>query len=375
MPQNKGSFVKIILLSAILLACALGFYFFCSSNEPHFHGKTNAPFSPNFRCKALYKLNDEALTLTDRYYKINPNTPSCKVFDSITDSIQTLCTTPDGKHIFALALESEIPYFFDIVEGKQKLITLPDSAKYNTEILYSVLVCDNERVVLINPKWMYTWKINEIHSKPAFEFENHNATGCEYSCFAMRDSKLYIGEDREHYGGKLICINLDDGKFETLIEKSVVDLLFDNEGTLWTINKLPNGDPGKICTLDPSNNQLKVITSISRPDPDKNEAKVALNWDYPVTQFQKLFLSEQNQLMVATDTQGFFKFNKSKSKWTRVGPDRIFGLEAFEKILPLNNNRVLVAGHINNECTFMIFDFENNSYKLLAGDPNQVKER
>lgn len=375
MPKSRGSFVKIILVSVILLTSALGYFFFNSSNEPHFDGKTNACFSPNFRCKALYKLNDEALALTNKYYKINPNAPSCKVFDSITDSIQTLCTTPDGKHIFALALESEIPYFFDIVDGKQNLIALPDSAKYNTEFLYSVLFCDNDRLVLINPKKMYTWKIRDLHDKQAFEFENHNAAGCEYSCFAMKENKLYIGEDREHYGGKLICIDLDNGKFKTLIDKSVVDLLFDKDGTLWTINKLPNGDPGKICTLDQSANQLKVITSITRPDPDKNETKVVFNWDYPVTQFQKLFLSEQNQVMVATDTQGFFRFDKVKAKWTRIGPDRIFGLEAFEKILLLNNNKVLVAGHINNECTFMIYDFEKNSYKLLAGDPNQVKER
>lgn len=374
MLQNKGRFIKIILISAILLASALA-YFFLHSSEPRFEGKINACFSPNFRCKALYRLNDEALALTNKYYKINPDTLSCKVFDSITDSIQTLCTTPDGKHIFALALESEIPYFFDITKGGQKLIPLPDSAKYNTEILYSVLVCDNKRIVLINPKRMYTWKIDDIHKTSAFEFENHNATGCEYSCFAMRDNKLYVGEDREHYGGKLICINLDDGKFETLIEKSVVDLLFDQNGTLWTINKLPNGDPGKICTLDSNNNQLKVVTSITRPNPDKNEAKVLLNWNYPVTQFQKLFLNEQNELMVATDSQGFFQFDRQKSKWNRVGPDKIFGLEAFEKILLLKGGKVLVAGHINNECTFMIFDFEKNSYKLLSGDPNQVKER
>ena len=374
MQSKKGSFIKFFLVLTILLASASAYYFLFST-APRFEGKVNASFSPNFRCKALYKLNNEALALTNIYYRINPDTLSCKTFDAVTDSIQTLCTTPDGKHIFALALESEIPYFFDIVEGKQKLIALPDSAKYNTEILYSVLVCDNERVVLINPKWMYTWKIKEIHDKPAFEFENHNATGCEYSCFAMRDNMLYVGEDREHYGGKLICVNLDNGKFETLIEKSVVDLLFDQNGTLWTINKLPNGDPGKICTLDPINNQLKVITSITRPNPDRNEAKVLLNWDYPVTQFQKLFLNEQNELMVATDSQGFFQFDKQKSKWNRVGPDKIFGLEAFEKILLLNNDKVLVAGHINNECTFMIFDFKKNSYKLLAGDPNQVKER
>jgi len=374
-PQKKSSFVKIILVSAILLACGGAFYFLNSGNEPKFEGRTNASFSPNFRCKGLYKLNDEALALTNKYYRINPSTLSCKAFDSITDSIQTLCTTPDGKHIFALALESEMPYFFDIAQGKQKLIPLPDSAKYNTEVLYSVLICDNNRLVLINPKRMYTWKIDEIQSKPAFEFENHNATGCEYSCFAMRDNKLYVGEDREHYGGKLICINLDDGTFKTLIEKSVVDLLFDQKGVLWTINKLPNGDPGKICTLDQSNNELKVVTSITRPDPDKNEAKVALNWKYPVTQFQKLFLNDQNELMVATDSSGFFKFDQTNLNWIRVGPDKIFGLEAFEKILALTKNRVLVAGHINNECTFMIYDFKENSYKLLAGDPNQVKER
>ncbi len=375
MQSRKGSLVKFFLVLTILLASASAYYFLFTTT-PRFEGKVNASFSPNFRCKALYKLNNEALALTNIYYQINPDTLSCKTFDAVTDSIQTLCTTPDGKHLFALALESELPYFFDIFEGgKQKLIPLPHSAKYNTEILYSVLVCDNERVVLINPKWMYTWKIKEIHDKPAFEFENQNATGCEYSCFAMRQNKLYVGEDREHYGGKLICIDLDNGKFETLLDKSVVDLQFDQNGTLWTINKLPNGDPGKICTVDPKSNQLKVITSITRPDPDKNEAKVAFNWDFPVTQFQKLYLSEQNQLMVATDSQGFFQFDQGNAKWKRVGPDKIFGLDAFEKILPLKNNKVLVAGHIDNECTFMVFDFSTNTYKLLAGDPNQVKER
>lgn len=374
MQKNGRSTLKILLLLAILLFCA-GAYFFNYFASPRLESKTNASFSPHIRCKALHKLKGEILALTDKYYLIDSKTLACKPFDSVTDSIQTACVTPDCKHIFALALESEMPYFFNIANGKQKLISLPDSAKYNTEVLYSVLVCDDNRLVLINPKRIYTWKISELDQNKCFEFANQNATGCEYSCFALQDNFLYVGEDREHYGGKLTRINLDSGKFEILLEKSVCDLLFDQNKRLWTINKLPNGDPGKICVLDSTNNQLKVISSITRPNPDKNEAKVAFNWDYPVTQFQKLFLNDQNQLMVATNSQGFFCFDKEKSKWIRKGPDKIFGLESFEKILSLEDNKVMVAGHINNECTFMLYDFDKNTYRLLEGDPNQVKER
>lgn len=381
MPQVGRYLCKInfVLLLLVFLLGATAYYFFGRSTEPKLEGVSSASFSPNMRCKALYSMQNEVLAFTTEYFRIDKKTLSCKPFDSITDSIQALCVTPDGKHTFVLATDVDTPYFVDIQndlkENKQKKISLPEFATHRTNWLYSVLVCDNERLVLINPKRMYTWKIKDLIKDSAFEFENVHAAGCEYSCFAMRDNYLYIGEDREHYGGKLIRINLENGKFENLLDKSVSDLLFDKNGTLWTINKLPNGDPGKICVLDPINNQLKVISSITRANPDKNEAKVALNWDFPVTQFQKLFLNDKNQLMVATDSQGFFCFDKEKSKWTRKGPGKIFGLDAFEKILSLEDNKVMVAGHIDNECTFMLYDFDKNTYRLLEGDPNQVKER
>lgn len=337
-------------------------------------GSSSGTFSPQFRAKSLYFWNQKVLVRAQGFLEIDPETLSCRVLDLFGETTHGLCVSPDGKHMFAIGLDQEVPYLLHVQNQKKTKIPLDEFASRNTNFLYSVITCDDEYLVLINPKKMYTWKIADIEkNKTPFEFENNHAAGCEYACFAMRGGKLIIGEDREHYGGRLVEFDLDTGKYQNLFDKSVSDVIFDNKGNLWTINKLPNGDPGKICRMQ--NNELKVISSITRPDPEKNQGKIAYNWDYPVTQFQKLFLNDKNELIVATDTEGFYKFNETEEIWNHKGPGKTFGLEAFEKIMPLPGDKVFVAGHINNDCTFMIYDFDKNSFRLIKGDPNQTKEK
>ncbi len=352
----------------------MAFQFFYHTNEPKLVGQSSGPFPPQFRAKSLYLWQGKVLVRAQGYLEIDPETLSCKPLDLFGETTHGLCVSPDGKHMFALGLDMEIPYLLHVFEDTKKKIPLDEFASRNTNFLYSVIVCDNERLVLINPTRMYTWKIAELakNAKP-FEFENNHAAGCEYACFAMRKGKLLIGDDREHYGGRLVSFDLDTGKFENLFDKSVSDVIFDDQGQLWTINKLPNGDPGKICRLEKDG--LKVVSSITRPNPEKNEGKIAYNWDFPVTQFQKLFLNDKGELVVATDTEGFFKYDPKTENWLRKGPGKIFGLEAFEKIMPLPEDHVFVAGHINNDCTFMIYNFAKNSYRLIQGDPAQLKEK
>lgn len=381
-----------ILTLIILLPCN---HFICAAEEDMDNqekkillNRDNVPdLQP--KIKRIFEWDNRILVEAgDRFYKVDiKKLTAVPVFGPGDRTIVDLSSQPGNKY-YALCKDDVKFTLFSKNENDWDFIELPETLDVERDKAF--LISDKNHLIIVANRYIYRyvngkWKTVEYEPKPwMYENAPWMFRISEDDHLLLFKDKIFIGHDIGQYGGGLVSLDINTGKWEEhFSDIPVTGLAISPKGELWvsqglahffdTLGAVRNYD-GKTWSIFSSNKYSGFLPDDKEDDerwkeflPNDDDMKKwsesedTKNWPFYPAVFDNLAFDMDGNLILISGDYGVFKYQGGKwIKWINLIKNED---PYFSSLYVLDHNTILIGLTENG---LVVLNLSNNTYNSIS---------